>query len=96
MPSLNKLTLPIALVIGSLIVSYALLENRWNNRFKLAPSSSPRMAFKLDSYTGKVELCNVAYSRKISNVLNEKRYLVTCGETLNLGESVPQIRHRKR
>ncbi|SEL64906.1 hypothetical protein [Nitrosovibrio tenuis] len=76
MPFLNRLTLPIALIISSLIIGYALLENGRNNRFKLSAYAGGGFAFKIDSYTGKAELCKISPAP-------QNTYQVTCGENIS-------------
>lgn len=81
------LTIPTALIISSLIIGYALVENGRNHRYKLtAPSHSPKSVLRIDSYSGKVELCHISFSQIGYESLNEKIYSVTCGEFLHLGE----------
>lgn len=82
---LTLLTIPTALIISSLVIGYALLENGRNNRYKLiAPSHSPKSVLKIDLYTGRVEICRTSFSQKGYESLNEKIYSVTCGEFLHL------------
>lgn len=75
----NRLTLPIALIISSLIIGYALLENGRSNRFKLAATVAG-LAIKLDSHSGKVQLCKTSSSY----VGDEKVWNVVCGENLTM------------
>lgn len=79
MSFLNRLTLPTALIISSLIIGYALLENGRSNRFTLTATVSG-LAIKLDSHTGKVQLCKTAYTY----VGDEKVWNVICEENLRM------------
>ena len=71
------LTLPVALIIGSLIIGFSLIESGRNNRFKLVSHNG--LAMKINSHSGQVELCKISSKR----VENKQLYSVTCGESID-------------
>jgi hypothetical protein len=83
MSFLNGMTLPAALIISSLIIGYALLENGRSNRFKLTATVAG-LAIKLDSHTGKVQLCKTTFTSMKINESYEKIGSVTCGENIDM------------
>lgn len=83
MSFLNTLTIPAALIISSLIIGYALLENGRSNRFKLTATVAG-LAIKLDSHTGKVELCKTEITSMELMGSYQKIGSVFCGESINM------------
>jgi len=79
MSFLNRLTLPTALIISSLIIGYALLENGRSNRFTLTATVAG-LAIKLDSHTGMVQLCRTLFTDTEYGKVGS----VTCGENLSM------------